>query len=486
MGAAPSSPRADRTVDAYETKRPPESACRGFKVALIGEPCTGKTSVFLRYVKNQFNYLYKATKKADVGNVVKKVNLPNNTVASMSLWDLPGLEDMDLRDSYYRNVDAAIVVVDMTDPTSIELAAAWKLEFMNRVSKVQLMTRKNSGGVDVPSYEKRAMQPKEIPVLLLGNKYDLIEEKIQADHMEMALNVPADEEILNIEKQSDTSEAKEKVDEPAALSEEGTLSDEEDEEEGVIGVQRGPKKDEEKPECVLLLEKVEREHGFIGSVMVSCKDNDNSVYGAIQSLMRYLMWKASPKQPKPKMEISGKKERKVMIQRYFHDTGIEEINSTLNRCHSIVQRIEKYSEIHEESLHNFKQICSNLGLISTSECSLEEAVIGLRDTTQELGLDLKAKHYLLYAYFWKIYVPICTAILRDSTPIANFLIQMDKKIAEEAKPLIIKAKHRNQAEKTLDILDNNRGKILFYQSQNEDLSNQVKSAENKIRISLIW
>lgn len=84
------------------------------------------------------------------------------------------------------------------------------------------------------------------------------------------------------------------------------------------------------------------------------------------------------------------------------------------------------------------------------------------------------------------YVPICTAILRDSTPIANFLIQMDKKIAEEAKPLIIKAKHRNQAEKTLDILDNNRGKILFYQSQNEDLSNQVKSAENKIRISLIW
>ena len=41
-------------------------------------------------------------------NVVKKVNLPNDAIASVTLWDLPGMEDMDLRESYYRNVDAAI------------------------------------------------------------------------------------------------------------------------------------------------------------------------------------------------------------------------------------------------------------------------------------------------------------------------------------------------------------------------------------------
>ena len=41
-------------------------------------------------------------------NVVKKVNLPGDTVIGVTLWDLPSEEDMDLRDTYYRNTDAAI------------------------------------------------------------------------------------------------------------------------------------------------------------------------------------------------------------------------------------------------------------------------------------------------------------------------------------------------------------------------------------------
>lgn len=39
---------------------------------------------------------------------MKKVNVPGNTVASVALWDLPSREDMDMRETYYRNVDAAI------------------------------------------------------------------------------------------------------------------------------------------------------------------------------------------------------------------------------------------------------------------------------------------------------------------------------------------------------------------------------------------
>jgi len=39
---------------------------------------------------------------------VKKVNLPGDTVIGVTLWDLPSEEDMDLRDTYYRNTDAAI------------------------------------------------------------------------------------------------------------------------------------------------------------------------------------------------------------------------------------------------------------------------------------------------------------------------------------------------------------------------------------------
>ena len=122
------------------------------------------------------------------------------------LWDLPGREDMDLRESYYRNVDAAIgtycqfytlteaqfesgqgsftliyclfslfsVVVDMTDDASIELASTWKQEFINKVSRVRLVTEKQPDGFNSSHYESLPCDPKEIPILLLGNKYDLV------------------------------------------------------------------------------------------------------------------------------------------------------------------------------------------------------------------------------------------------------------------------------------------------------------------------
>ena len=43
-----------------------------------------------------------------VENDVRKLNVPANTVVSLTLWDIPGREDMDLHKSYFRNLDAAI------------------------------------------------------------------------------------------------------------------------------------------------------------------------------------------------------------------------------------------------------------------------------------------------------------------------------------------------------------------------------------------
>lgn len=74
----------------------------------IGDPEVGKTSIFLRYTKNQFDYSYQPSVSVSIGNVVKHVNIPYETIVSVSLWDLPGREEMDLRRSYYKDVDAAI------------------------------------------------------------------------------------------------------------------------------------------------------------------------------------------------------------------------------------------------------------------------------------------------------------------------------------------------------------------------------------------
>lgn len=43
-----------------------------------------------------------------IGNVVKKINIPYQGVVSVVIWDVPGREEMDLRKSYYKDVDAAI------------------------------------------------------------------------------------------------------------------------------------------------------------------------------------------------------------------------------------------------------------------------------------------------------------------------------------------------------------------------------------------
>ena len=68
----------------------------------------GKSSIFLRYTKNQFDYSYQPSVSVSIGNVVKHVNIPYETIVSVALWDLPGREEMDLRRSYYKDVDAAI------------------------------------------------------------------------------------------------------------------------------------------------------------------------------------------------------------------------------------------------------------------------------------------------------------------------------------------------------------------------------------------
>lgn len=75
---------------------------------MIGEPAVGKSSIFLRYTKNQFDYSYQPSISVAIGNVVKKINIPYQGVVSVVIWDVPGREEIDLRKSYYKDVDAAI------------------------------------------------------------------------------------------------------------------------------------------------------------------------------------------------------------------------------------------------------------------------------------------------------------------------------------------------------------------------------------------
>jgi hypothetical protein len=47
-------------------------------------------------------------------SAVKKINVPGHTVASLTIWDIPGREDMDLHKTYFRDLDAAIGIFTVT------------------------------------------------------------------------------------------------------------------------------------------------------------------------------------------------------------------------------------------------------------------------------------------------------------------------------------------------------------------------------------
>ena len=41
-------------------------------------------------------------------SVTRKVNVPESTIISITLWDIPGREDIDLSETYYNGLDAAV------------------------------------------------------------------------------------------------------------------------------------------------------------------------------------------------------------------------------------------------------------------------------------------------------------------------------------------------------------------------------------------
>lgn len=41
-------------------------------------------------------------------NVIRTINLPDHCIVSLTLWDTPGKEDIDLTETYFNGLDAAV------------------------------------------------------------------------------------------------------------------------------------------------------------------------------------------------------------------------------------------------------------------------------------------------------------------------------------------------------------------------------------------
>eukprot|EP00040_Diaphanoeca_grandis_P015682 m.80314 g.80314 ORF g.80314 m.80314 type:complete len:529 (+) comp25302_c0_seq1:167-1753(+) len=124
---------------------------RQFKVLVVGDVGTGKTSIIRQTCDGYFSDKYKATIGVDFA--VKKVSLSDGYTTRLALWDIAGQERFgNLTRVYYKGAAAAFVVADVSKISSLNSAKIWKADID---AKVMLPNRKH------------------IPVVLLVNKSDI-------------------------------------------------------------------------------------------------------------------------------------------------------------------------------------------------------------------------------------------------------------------------------------------------------------------------
>ena len=130
-----------------------------FKIIIIGDTGSGKSSLLLRYTRDIFNSYYEPTIGVDFGT--KQVNIPNNgehIPVKLQIWDTAGQERFNtITKSYYRNTCGVIIVFDLTNLESFYSIPKWITNVENNCNST-------------------------IQVILIGNKADLRDNIVVKQH----------------------------------------------------------------------------------------------------------------------------------------------------------------------------------------------------------------------------------------------------------------------------------------------------------------
>merc|ERR1712125_14883 len=103
-----------------------------YKVLVVGDIGTGKTSIIKRYVHNIFSMHYKSTIGVDFA--LKVINWDENSVVRLQLWDIAGQERFgNMTRVYYKEAVGAFVVFDVTRVSTFEAVQKWKSDIDAKV-----------------------------------------------------------------------------------------------------------------------------------------------------------------------------------------------------------------------------------------------------------------------------------------------------------------------------------------------------------------
>ncbi|XP_051171648.1 ras-related protein Rab-18-B-like [Leptopilina boulardi] len=118
------------------------------KILIIGETDTGKSSILIRFVDDEFNEKMPNTIGVDYKS--KEIDVDGNLV-KLALWDTAGQERFrTLSPSYYRDAQGAILVYDVTDRKTFNKLENWlkELETYCRTNNIVKMVVGNK--IDLP------------------------------------------------------------------------------------------------------------------------------------------------------------------------------------------------------------------------------------------------------------------------------------------------------------------------------------------------
>lgn len=121
-----------------------------FRYIIVGDISVGKSCLMMQFTKSTFKTQYYATLGVEFGG--KTIDVKGKRV-KIQIWDTAGQETFQsITRSYYKGAIGAFLVYDITRPETFEHCTRW----LNDV---------------------RQYGPKEIKIILIGNKIDMEEER---------------------------------------------------------------------------------------------------------------------------------------------------------------------------------------------------------------------------------------------------------------------------------------------------------------------
>ena len=119
-----------------------------FKITVIGDGAVGKTSLIKKYTQGSFQKDYIKTLGAQFSKYDEEIGRDN---CKLFFWDIAGQREFDfMRPTFYKGSKAAIIVFSHTDENSYNHITDWH--------------------EDIKKYTG------DLPIVLFGNKTDLIDE----------------------------------------------------------------------------------------------------------------------------------------------------------------------------------------------------------------------------------------------------------------------------------------------------------------------